>query len=244
MRGAAASDEGTVLWGVVWFAGGVFAAGVASALRQYILVERRDFRDAVDILGGQSGRGSQVSLLRLRNGLSAAVISDPGAQHKAAASVTVRCGHQQDPTDLPGVAHLTEHMFFLGSQKHPEENAFKSFISRHGGKCNASTSGWQTTFYFDVNNEKFCAALDIFAHCLIQPLFRDHSTEKEMRIVDAEHSKNVQNDTRRLIQVLKAACHSDTPGLVHPYSKFGTGNTSTLSSKGMDVLIHAVRAHF
>ena len=34
------------------------------------------------------------------------------------------CGSGDDPKDLQGLAHLTEHMLFLGSEKYPEHGSF------------------------------------------------------------------------------------------------------------------------
>jgi predicted Zn-dependent peptidase len=35
-----------------------------------------------------------------------------------------RCGSGDDPEDIPGLAHLTEHMLFLGSEKYPAKSYF------------------------------------------------------------------------------------------------------------------------
>jgi hypothetical protein len=49
----------------------------------------------------------QYRLFRLPNGLDVACISDPQA-HNAAASMNVRAGSFQDPSDALGLAHFTE----------------------------------------------------------------------------------------------------------------------------------------
>ena len=41
--------------------------------------------------------------------------------HKAAASMNVRVGSFQDPPDMLGLAHFTEHMLFLGTETYPDE---------------------------------------------------------------------------------------------------------------------------
>jgi insulysin len=67
------------------------------------------------------------------NGLRILLISDTDAD-KAAASLNVDVGNFCDPTHLPGLAHFCEHMLFLGTRKYPDENAYKAYLARNGGK--------------------------------------------------------------------------------------------------------------
>ncbi|CAB1115801.1 unnamed protein product [Ectocarpus sp. CCAP 1310/34] len=89
--------------------------------------------------------------LLLPNGLQVMVmvISDPNA-NKAAAAMSVDVGAASDPVGLPGLAHFLEHMLFLGTSKYPVENAYKSYLAKHGGRSNASTAMDVTTFKFEV----------------------------------------------------------------------------------------------
>jgi len=41
-------------------------------------------------------------------------------------------------------------MLFMGSKKYPEENAFSSFISCHGGSTNAMTTDEFTKLGFEI----------------------------------------------------------------------------------------------
>ena len=49
------------------------------------------------------------------------------------------------------------------------------------------------------------------------------ATEREMKAVDSENSKNLQNDMWRKLQLLKSFAHEN-----NPWRKFGTGNLATL----------------
>ena len=40
-----------------------------------------------------------------------------------------------------------------GTSKYPVENAYKSYLAKHGGRSNASTSMDATTFKFEVGAE-------------------------------------------------------------------------------------------
>ena len=87
----------------------------------------------------------------LSNGLQVVLISDPAAD-KAAAALEVRAGHFDDPESMPGLAHFTEHMLFLGTEAYPEEGEYKAFLQRHGGQSNAFTGMEATGYHFSVGH--------------------------------------------------------------------------------------------
>uniref|UniRef100_A0AAV1UPF1 Insulin-degrading enzyme n=1 Tax=Peronospora matthiolae TaxID=2874970 RepID=A0AAV1UPF1_9STRA len=169
----------------------------------------------------------------LPNALQVLVISDPRTE-KSAAAMDVHVGHQSDPDNLPGLAHFVEHMLFLGTIKFPNENSYKQFLSAHSGRSNASTSQTHTNFYFDVLSEHLHEGLERFAQFFIAPLFTNTATEREIHAVNSENAKNLQNDHRRLYQLQKSLSNP-----LHPFHKFGTGNTETLGTipkaQGVDV---------
>ena len=109
---------------------------------------------------------------KLSNGLTCLLVNDKESKTTAMA-VCVNVGASADPRDLSGLAHFTEHMCFLGSEKFPGENEYKRFLSCHGGRSNASTSMTCTTYKFDVIAEHAEKAVDIFSNFFISPLFRE-----------------------------------------------------------------------
>ena len=91
----------------------------------------------------------------------------------SAACMFVSVGSLQDPEDpkseaepkkkIDGMAHFCEHMLFLGTEKYPAENHYQSFLQQNGGDSNAATGEEYTYFYFNVSNQKYGEALDIFS---------------------------------------------------------------------------------
>jgi secreted Zn-dependent insulinase-like peptidase len=156
----------------------------------------------------------------LRNGIPVTLVQDKKSE-KCSCALSVKTGAMYDPQ--PGVAHITEHAVFLGSEKYPVENAYKDFLNKHGGGSNAGTSMDQTTYKFNVNSNAFDEALDVFSQFFKGPLFRTEAMCREILAVDSEDSKNRILDSRRLLQVLKHQVHPDSL-----YSKFSTGNLKTL----------------
>jgi insulysin len=80
--------------------------------------------------------------------------------------------------------------------------------------------------YFDVQHPFLLGALDRFAQFFLCPLFSESATEREMKAVDSENSKNLQSDAWRLQQLLKGAADPR-----HPWSRFNVGSIETLSDK-------------
>lgn len=54
-------------------------------------------------------------------------------------------------------------MLFLGTKKYPDQNQYQKFLEENGGDSNAATGDDYTYFYFNVGNQKFGEALDIFS---------------------------------------------------------------------------------
>jgi insulysin len=133
-------------------------------------------------------------------------------------------------------------MLFLGTEKYPDENSYSEFLSAHGGNHNAYTSTEDTNYYFDVTQEHLEPALDRFAQFFVAPLFTQTATDREMKAVDNENSKNVQSDFWRLFQLVKSSAKVE-----HPFHKFGTGNLQTLRddpiSNGVDIRSELLKFH-
>ncbi len=163
--------------------------------------------------------------LTLDNGLRVILIHDAHSE-KSAASLTVNCGHFDDPFERQGMAHFLEHMVFLGTQNNPEPASFPQFISQHGGSHNAWTATEFTSYFFDINNADFNTALSHFSEFFSQPLLAEAYIEKERHAIDAEYKLKLKEDSHRIYQV-----HRETINPLHPFSKFSVGNNQTLEDR-------------
>ena len=192
--------------------------------------------------------------ITLPNKLSVLLVSDPETQ-KSAACCDVNVGSLCDPVEAPGfkhinhnkhnqyidnlylvvgLAHFLEHMLFMGTEKYPVENGYSSFLNSHGGHSNAYTSQENTVYYFDIQNEHFEEAINMFSSFFTCPLFNESSTSREITAVDNENTKNLQSDMWRFFQLMKSMARPD-----HPFNKFSTGNKETLemypTDKGLNI---------
>ncbi|CDK28106.1 unnamed protein product [Kuraishia capsulata CBS 1993] len=184
-------------------------------------------------------------VVELSNSLRALLIHDPTTD-KAAASLDVNVGAFHDPHNLPGLAHFCEHLLFMGTEKYPLENEYSSFLSKNSGYSNAYTSSQDTNYYFEVGYEHLDGALDRFAQFFISPLFDKSCKDREIKAVDSENKKNLQNDNWRFHQLEKSLTSTK-----HPYNGFSTGNYQTLGEipekNGLDVreeLISWYNSHY
>ena len=184
----------------------------------------------------------QYRHIELENGLPVLLIQDPKCK-KSAASMSVGVGHFNDPQHHQGLAHLLEHMLFLGTDKYPKPGEYQAFISMHGGSHNAWTGTEYTNYYFDINSLYFNNALDRFAQFFITPSFNAELLDRERHAVDSEFKLKLKDDTRRFYQV-----HKETVNPQHPFSKFSVGNLTTLNDTDQaslrDELIQFYQQHY
>lgn len=209
-----------------------------------------DFRSGVTLLASDLEKPSlddrSYRVISLANHLEVLLVSDPSTD-KASAAMDVNVGNYSDPDDLPGLSHSLEHMLFMGTKKYPVENEYSQYLSKNSGSSNAYTAATSTNYYFEVgakpsesggeNGEQegpLKGALDRFAQFFIEPLFLEDTLDRELRAVDSEHKKNLQNDQWRLHQLDKALANPR-----HPYCHFSTGSLETLKiepeKRGIDI---------
>jgi insulysin len=176
----------------------------------------------------KSEKDSRVfEAFELENRIKCLVISDPEAEHSAAA-VNVKVGSLYETRH--GIAHFLEHMLFMGTKKYPGENEYSNFLTSHSGYSNAYTASENTNYFFKVGSDHFREALDIFAQFFIEPLFLSDSVERELKAVDSEYNKNLQDDNWRIYQILRNS-------LSAPFNHFGIGNKETLDVEGIRGLV-------
>ncbi len=162
-------------------------------------------------------------LLSLDNGLTVLLVSDSEAD-KAAASMNIDVGSASDPEDLSGLAHLLEHMLFLGTDAYPAPDAYQSFINQHGGNHNAFTASQDTNYFFDIEPDALPGALDRFSQFFIAPRFNADKLESERNVVHSEYQARLRDDGRRENDALDQVLNPD-----NPTTGFSVGSRATLT---------------
>ena len=178
----------------------------------------------------------------LPNQMRVVVISDPSTD-KAAASLNVHVGSGSDPADRGGLAHMLEHMLFLGTEKYPEPGEYKAFLSSHGGDHNAYTALLDTNYFFDVDKDYLEPALDRFAQFFVSPLFTAKYVNNERQVVHSEYQSKLRSDGWRIRSVQQQVYNPE-----HPAAKFSIGSQETLADQQgqsiRDELIEFYRQHY
>jgi len=191
---------------------------LASSLSSYeIIPDKRK----LEILS-PSLKDQKSAKIRLQNGLEALIISDPDTK-KSGAVLTVLVGSWSDPKEHPGMAHFLEHMLFMGTEEYPDESEYQRFIKDHGGEANAFTTDTGTSYMFSIDPEYLSESLSRFSSFFKKPLLNTSQVERELKAIDQEYAKNIENDDIREMFV-----HKSLMSPKHPAIGFSMGNSATL----------------
>ena len=178
----------------------------------------------------------QYQAVRLDNGMTVLLVSDPQAV-KSLSALVVPVGSLEDPNDHLGLAHYLEHMTLMGSKKYPEPDSLSEFLKKHGGSHNASTATYRTAFYLEVENDALEGAVDRLSDAIAEPNLAPEYAERERNAVNAELTLARARDGMRMAQV-----SAETINPAHPGSRFSGGNLETLRDKPGSKLLDALVA--
>ena len=106
---------------------------------------------------------------------------------------------------------------------------YDSFVTQHGGSCNAMTESEYTSYEFDINTNYFKHAIDIFAQCFISPLLSNHSVSREIKAIDNEFNLARNDDAVRLQEILSSSSEPTITPINPIIKKFSWGNNQSLS---------------
>ncbi len=164
----------------------------------------------------------EYRLYRAANGLLCLLISDAQAA-QATAVLQVAVGSHAEPEQLPGLAHLLEHLLFMGSEGYPQPGSFPARIARWGGRFNASTGNQATRYFFSLAPAGLDESLHQLADMLAAPCFDPLQVASEREVIEAEYRTRLADDALHeqaaLAQVFNPA---------HPLSRFTAGNRQSL----------------
>jgi len=177
----------------------------------------------------------------LSNGLQVVNIFDPNST-QAAVSVAASVGSLSDPKGFDGLAHLTEHAMFLGSEKFPEQSGFDVWLAERGGFSNAYTAEEQTVYYVALNEEDFEACLDRYSDVFTAPLFEASWIWDEVSAVDSEHNKNRNSQDWRLQELIRH--HADERSPMHRFHTGSRASRATLQRTSKETLAAEIQAFF
>ena len=181
----------------------------------------------------------RYKLVCLSNGLRVMLVSDSQCPTASAALSIEGPGQFSDPSDLPGRAHLMEHMVLSYNSKvaFQKPRDFEEWLSDRDGASNAFTAYDTVCFHFSSVEASFAEALERFASLFrydnIRKICRDENIlRREVRRVDSE--LDFDDAFTQELYLTKGFVNPE-----HPFSKFSAGDASTLEilpkEAGIDV---------
>ncbi len=180
----------------------------------------------------------QYQAIRLANGMTVLLVSDPQAV-KSLSAIAVPAGSLENPNSQLGLAHYLEHMILMGSKNYAQPGNLNEFLKKHGGDHNASTASYRTAFYLEVENNALQPAIDRLADAIASPLLDPGYADKERHAVNAELTMARANDSLRMAQI-----RAETMNPAHPGSRFSGGNLDTLRDRPGSNLHQALTAFY
>ena len=170
-----------------------------------------------------------ITEYRLDNGLKVLLFPDTSKQ-TITVNVTYLVGSRHENYGETGMAHLFEHMLFLGSTKHPNIDAE---FTKYGARPNGSTNFDRTNYFetFPATDVNLRWALDLESDRMVNSFVAKASLDKEMTVVRNEFERGENDPNRVLLQRAMATAFQ-----WHNYGKSTIGSKADLENVPIEKL--------
>jgi len=178
-----------------------------------------------------------VTQYRLDNGLEVLLFPD-ATKPVTTVNVTYKVGSRHENYGETGMAHLLEHLTFLGTTS--IDNIWKEFGKR-GIEFNGTTFFDRTNYFesFPANEESLAFALKAEAERMSGALIRKSSLDTEMTVVRNEFESGENNPLLVLWQKMQAAAYD-----WHNYGKSTIGARSDIENVDIERLRAFYRTYY
>ena len=158
----------------------------------------------------------------LENNIKCILINDDTLD-KSYVVTSVNTGSFANKEYCDGMAHLLEHMCFITSKKYQEIYYLSHKIGEAGGFTNAFTAELNTVYYLDIYTSNLEEILEIYVDFLTNAELKEEHIKAELKNVDSEHKKNLNDDNWKLINLER-----NLADVSSNYHGFYTGSSETL----------------
>lgn len=157
-----------------------------------------------------------ISEYRLANGLRVILFPDP-TKSNMTVNVTYMVGSRHEGYGETGMAHLLEHLLFMGTERHPD---IKKELSDHGARPNGSTWYDRTNYFetFQATEENLRWALDMEADRMLNSRVEKKYLDSEMTVVRNEFEMGENDPSGVLMERVISTAY-----LWHNYGKSTIG---------------------
>ena len=152
-------------------------------------------------------------------------------------SVSNPFGGAHETSEIKGVAHLFEHLLFIGTTTRTHEDISRE-IEKRGGILNAFTAQDVTTYWCKLPSEHIDVAMDILHDILKNPTFDAVKMEKEKKVVLEEIKMFHDDPERRVYELIESALYHK------PFGEGIIGSAETVKSLSRDKIISIFKENY
>jgi len=178
-----------------------------------------------------------ISEYRLDNGMEVLLMPDP-SRPTTTVNVTYFVGSKHESYGETGMAHLLEHLVFMGT---PDHQDIKREISERGGFANGTT-WWERTNYFQTlpaGEDNLEWSLRMEADRMINSFIAAEDLESEMTVVRNEFEIGENNPFRVLLQRVMATAYQ-----WHGYGRSTIGARADIENVPIERLQNFYRKYY
>ena len=161
-------------------------------------------------------------------------------RQSACAMVSVGVGSRDEEKGEHGLAHVLEHLLFMGTRDFPGVNDISAELDRVGAQHNAFTSMDETCYHVKLIAHKLPLGLRVLAQMVLHPLLRAEVLEKEKEVVKQEILKSQDNASEHVNVMAYLQLFRDHPTLSHSIA----GTTDDIDGYTRDHVVRFWRRHY
>lgn len=173
----------------------------------------------------------------LANGVRVITDTVPGAR-SVSLGLLVDAGPQDDPVGQSGLAHLTEHGLFLGTNGR-SSTAISRLMDAAGGQMGAFTSRDYTCLYANVLDDYCTYAIDLMGDILVNSTFPEDHIAREKLAIQNEIEASRDNPSDRVHSLLKKHVWPK-----HPLGRSIVGNPQHMQSLSREDVAEFFHKHY
>ncbi|MDR2585510.1 MAG: insulinase family protein [Prevotellaceae bacterium] len=141
-------------------------------------------------------KSESAYIFHLSSGITC--VFSPVSAPVAYCALGVAAGSRLDPFRLNGLAHLTEHMLFKGTQKRSAYH-INNRLERLGGELNAYTTKEETVIHATVLKSDLAKALDLLSDIFFHSTFPELELVKEKEVIADEISSYKESPSELIV---------------------------------------------
>ena len=152
-------------------------------------------------------------------------------------SISNPFGGAHETSEVKGVAHLFEHLLFIGTKTRTHEDISRE-IEKRGGILNAFTAQDVTTYWCKIPSEHIGTAMDIIHDILINPTLEAVKMEKEKKVVIEEIKMFNDDPEKRVYELIERALYNK------PFGEGIIGSAKTVMGLTRDKIIQIFKDNY